>query len=106
MENYAKMNVELIFDEVTEADTFIKIIRKHCNGSKMIIFRRSKNVVKFTINVMGNDDWNKLTNEDIKMLRPDAIQMKDLSKKEQEKIIDACLGLNRVRFYADMDIEL
>jgi len=108
MDSNINMLVEMTFEEVKQADTFSRIIRKYLDKGvmKVLKIKRTKNVFKMICKIETEEDWKDISLKDLENLKPDAIKLEDLSKKDREKVIEACEGLENISMKLNMFIDL
>ena len=105
--NFIVASIKVVFDEVLEADTVAKILRKYITKeTNMFKIKRSKNVINLLVDIQTDEDWNNATFKDLGSLRPDFLELDKFSEKDREKFTDACDGLDRIDVNLSLGVDL
>ena len=62
-DSHVNMLVEMTFEEIKQADTFSKVIRKNINKvvTKVLKMKRSKNIFKMICEINTEKDWEDIS---------------------------------------------
>jgi hypothetical protein len=104
--NILKVNVKFSFETIEQADACRKILKKYIDKeTKIFNFKRSKTDMFMTVDI-ENEDWNNISMKDLESLKPDFLKFENLTKRDQDKMGEACSGLKKISLSVNMDIEL